>query len=293
MKMTSDSNERPMRIKQAGNVQAGRQTAAGRRKAKAFTLIELLVVIAIISLLVSILLPSLNRAKELAKKAVCLSNLHHVSLSYAMYRSESNGRFSDVTMWFHGHNANFGVRNNPVLAEKLGELDLLDWGIPDPYIGESERLATLPWGYLPDIWICPSGRDTPMSDYGSQSTYQTNSYLCSKEYVTAGQPGTSIYEWYWNGYCALSDDQVTYSAGKVAVVWCGCTTRLHQINGTNVWHNGGKQQNFVFLDGHGEANYPENVQPSLMNTNPFDVGGNPVEPANEYEVIITPRYPGE
>ena len=53
-----------------------------------FTLIELLVVIAIISLLVSILLPSLTQAKELAKRAVCMSNLHNIGLAIATYAED-------------------------------------------------------------------------------------------------------------------------------------------------------------------------------------------------------------
>jgi len=56
-----------------------------------FTLIELLVVIAIIALLVSILVPSLQHAKELARRAVCQSNLHSNSLSFAIYVNEYEG----------------------------------------------------------------------------------------------------------------------------------------------------------------------------------------------------------
>jgi prepilin-type N-terminal cleavage/methylation domain-containing protein len=57
---------------------------------KGFTLIELLVVIAIIALLVSILLPSLSRAKELAKRTVCASNMRNLGTTFQLYASENN-----------------------------------------------------------------------------------------------------------------------------------------------------------------------------------------------------------
>ena len=59
----------------------------------AFTLIELLVVVAIIALLISILLPSLQRARELSKRSVCQSNLKGMGTSFYTYGNE----FSD--MW--------------------------------------------------------------------------------------------------------------------------------------------------------------------------------------------------
>jgi prepilin-type N-terminal cleavage/methylation domain-containing protein len=58
----------------------------------AFTLIELLVVIAIISLLVSILLPSLNKAKDLARSAMCAANLRSWGTTYGLYSAENDGR---------------------------------------------------------------------------------------------------------------------------------------------------------------------------------------------------------
>lgn len=54
----------------------------------AFTLIELLVVIAIISILATLLIPSLVQAREYAKKSVCTNNLHQVSVSMAMYKMD-------------------------------------------------------------------------------------------------------------------------------------------------------------------------------------------------------------
>ena len=58
------------------------------RPRRAFTLIELLVVIAIIALLVSILMPSLQKAKDMARDAVCSANQHHISLGIFFYTQD-------------------------------------------------------------------------------------------------------------------------------------------------------------------------------------------------------------
>jgi prepilin-type N-terminal cleavage/methylation domain-containing protein/prepilin-type processing-associated H-X9-DG protein len=67
-----------------------------KRNRSAFTLIELLVVIAIISLLVSILLPSLNKAKALARSAVCMTNQRSIGLAMQTYHGEYDAMLAPV-----------------------------------------------------------------------------------------------------------------------------------------------------------------------------------------------------
>jgi prepilin-type N-terminal cleavage/methylation domain-containing protein/prepilin-type processing-associated H-X9-DG protein len=58
--------------------------------ARGFTLIELLVVVAIIALLISILVPSLARARRQAKRSVCASNLHQIGIAMPAYLQDND-----------------------------------------------------------------------------------------------------------------------------------------------------------------------------------------------------------
>ena len=63
-----------------------------RRAPRAFTLIELLVVIAIIAVLMAMLMPTLNRAREQGRRAVCLNHLKTLTLGWIMYADENDDR---------------------------------------------------------------------------------------------------------------------------------------------------------------------------------------------------------
>jgi prepilin-type N-terminal cleavage/methylation domain-containing protein len=66
---------------------------------KGFTLIELLVVIAIIALLMSILMPALNKVSDQAKQAVCMSNLHQWAIAFKMFTDDNDGHFIENYRW--------------------------------------------------------------------------------------------------------------------------------------------------------------------------------------------------
>jgi prepilin-type N-terminal cleavage/methylation domain-containing protein len=62
------------------------------KRRRGFTLIELLVVISIIALLIAILLPSLQNARELAKTAACASNMRQVGSIIHLFAADNDGR---------------------------------------------------------------------------------------------------------------------------------------------------------------------------------------------------------
>jgi len=70
---------------------------------RGFTLIELLVVVAILALLVSILMPSLQKAKELARTVVCLTNQKNCGTAFFLYADEWQGK--TVVSWGDGGGA--------------------------------------------------------------------------------------------------------------------------------------------------------------------------------------------
>ena len=117
---------------------------SGGTGVRGFTLIELLVVIAIISLLASILAPSVHRAMELAKQTACLSNLKSIGVGISMYVDDADGRLMPYTILTNSHWHRWYNRL-----------------VPDPDVfpyNTSDYLSVY------DVLFCPSHRLGPSGD---------------------------------------------------------------------------------------------------------------------------------
>ena len=170
---------------------------ATRRPRPAFTLIELLVVIAIIALLVSILLPSLTRAKELARTAICASNEKAVFGGLAMYAEEWNG-------WIATCGNNFN-KLDTFWWEYL-------WQFP-PEESTSGYQADRNYVGTPDVFRCPSSADKGPTSLSGNTRYDamrancygygmnfhmtmTSSYANNRYAVLNGTSGVALFRWH-------------------------------------------------------------------------------------------------
>ena len=143
-------------------------------KRHGFTLIELLVVIAIISLLVSILLPSLKRAKDIARQVMCSTQMRGIGSTASLFAEEHNGFLPALG----GENPYYDSGSkNPNGYDGTIELQLYAQGKGD--IGHGADYS--PWGEAEKQadWLCPcdtfSGHTLSNGDMRSVS-YAPNNY---------------------------------------------------------------------------------------------------------------------
>ena len=187
---------------------------------KSFTLIELLVVVAIIAVLVAILLPGLQRARESARRVVCASNLRQVGTAILTYMHDNDDYF-------------------PPLDSPTGyyiwraDAKFQDEGMCRYFSGPTVSLNDI---YYPSCWkiyLCPT---YPLADkyYGSnRSLFPT--YYYSIGWVTLPRKAHRM----------LNDP------ATMGLVACKAKWDWSAIWELEFWHGG--RGNILFVDGHVES----------------------------------------
>ena len=126
----------------ASNCRAARFRRGG--KVAAFTLMELLVVIAIISLLISIIIPALNMAKERAVTVLCASQEHQISLGLVAYAMDYHDKLPPAS-----YSGFYGGQANVLRGEVFDEL-----------------LET--YGTAGEFWFCPNNIEAFRAWWGDE-----------------------------------------------------------------------------------------------------------------------------
>jgi prepilin-type N-terminal cleavage/methylation domain-containing protein len=213
---------------------------------KLFSLIELMVVVAIIGILVSLLLPSLGRARETARLASCVSNSKQHAIALAQYQIENNNDFPAYQVagvsgngqrgsnWFGAQ----GYQNN-ALTPELRPLN--------PYLQNMDGDINM------KVAECPSEEGVTRDEYAKWG----NSYWSNKKNVVRDGRDTQA----GSGYTPKNDDplKVTQlnspsrfiSHGELGGMW-SIDNDNRATQAWNYYHSemGNYKWIFVFGDGH-------------------------------------------
>ena len=180
-----------------------------KRRRSAFTLVELLVVIAIIGILVSLLLPAVQAAREAARRTQCVNNLKQIVLAAHNYHTTFNTLPGPAQDSLYGYSAQAKLLP---FVEQTNLHSLIDYreplmqGLPwNPTVNPA--LAPAVNQVLP-LFICPSASGNPLYTENGQEWAGSN-------YVMNAGPGTGL------TYCSRTDTH--------GVVWRGSNVRFADI----------------------------------------------------------------
>ena len=199
------------------------------RQRKAFTLIELLVVIAIIAILASMLFPAFSRARESARKIVCVSNLKQINLGVQMYTQDYDEMYPNAyPFWAAG--------TLPSSLTLPGSNELLV-NVVNPYIKSTQ------------IWTCISWQ----GHYTNNPDYTGNySFITADTNNVIGVPGTTSAP---KSIAAINEGSL------YPLLFCGAAPQQIGGNGMMNGHSGVKDDpwknsgalggtNILYADGH-------------------------------------------
>jgi prepilin-type N-terminal cleavage/methylation domain-containing protein len=130
-----------------------------RRASRAFTLIELLVVVSIVTVLISLLLPSLGRARESAKQVICRNNMRSIWTGVLQYAFNSGDRvpFAEDVNLSDANADPFGAQHKTTIGHTLlPYVHSGSWKCPSAIKGFPE--ASGPEGWTMTYWFRTAGK---------------------------------------------------------------------------------------------------------------------------------------